>query len=104
MKQGAVVRESIVMQDTVVGDGCKVAYSIIDKQCRLGNEAVIGAGTGTIANREFPGHLDCGISVVGKGVVIPAGVRVGKNCIIGPGVDLSRRRLKTVADGETIKT
>ena len=104
VKQGAVVRDSIVMQDTIVGDGCQVTYSIIDKQCRLGNDAVIGAGTGTTANREFPAHLDCGISVVGKGAVIPAGVRVGKNCIIGPGVDLSRRRLKTVADGETIKT
>jgi glucose-1-phosphate adenylyltransferase len=104
VKKGATVRDSIVMQDTVVGEGCQVTYSIIDKQCRLGNQAVIGAGTGTIANREFPGHLDCGISVVGKGVVIPAGVHVGKNCIISPGVDLNRRRLKTVADGETIKT
>ncbi len=103
VKQGAVVRDSIVMQDAVVGDGCQVTYSIIDKHCRLGGDAAVGAGTGTTANREFPAHLDCGISVVGKGVVIPAGLRVGRNCVIGPGVDLSRRRLKAVADGETIK-
>jgi glucose-1-phosphate adenylyltransferase len=103
VRPGAAVRDSIVMQDTVVGRGCQVAYSIVDKHCRLGDDAVIGAGTGTTANHDFPAHLDCGISVVGKGAVIPAGVRVGKNCIIGPGADLGRRGPTTVADGETIK-
>jgi len=103
VKQGAAIRDSIVMQDTVVGGGCQVTYSIIDKQCRLGNDIAIGAGTGTAPNREFPAHLDCGISVIGKGVVIPAGIRVGKNCIICPGAAFSRRRSKTVDDGETIK-
>jgi glucose-1-phosphate adenylyltransferase len=103
VKKGAVVRDSIVMQDAVVGEGCQVAYSIIDKQCRLGSGTIVGAGSGATANREFPGHLDCGISVIGKGAVIPAGVRVGKNCIICPGADLSHRRVKAVNDGETIK-
>jgi glucose-1-phosphate adenylyltransferase len=103
VKQGAVVRDSIVMQDTVVEERCQVVYSIIDKQCQLGADAVIGAGTGATANREFPGHLDCGISVVGKGVVIPGGVRVGRNCIIYPGLDLTRRGLRAVDDGETLK-
>jgi glucose-1-phosphate adenylyltransferase len=103
VKRGAVVRDSILMQDTVVGDGCHVEYSIIDKLCRLGSGAAIGTGSSSTANREFPGHLDCGISVVGKGSVVPAGVRVGKNCIIYPGTDLSRCGLETVGDGETVK-
>ena len=100
--RGARVRDSIVMQDSVVGDRCQVEYSIIDKRCELGAGAIIGTGTGTTANRKFPSYLDCGISVVGKGVLIPDGVRVGKNCIIYPGVNLTRRRLQTVDDGETI--
>jgi glucose-1-phosphate adenylyltransferase len=104
VKQGAVVRDSIVMQDTIVGHGCQVAYSIIDKRCRLGDAAAIGVGAGATVNREFPDHLDCGISVLGKGVVIAAGVRVGKNCIIYPGVDLSHRGARNVTHGETIKT
>lgn len=102
VQEGAAVRDSIVMQDTVVGEGCLVTYAIIDKQCRLGRGARVGAGAGGPANHEFPAHLDCGISVVGKGVVIPAGVRVGKNSIICPGADLSRGPRKTVDDGETI--
>jgi glucose-1-phosphate adenylyltransferase len=92
------------MQDTAVGDGCQVEYSIIDKRCELGAGAVIGTGTSTTKNRKFPSHLDCGISVVGKGVVIPGGARVGKNCLIYPGVNLTRRRLQIVEDGETIMT
>ncbi len=103
VKKGAVVRDSIVMHDTVVDEGCQVDYSIIDKQCRLGAGAVVGMGTSATANREFPGHLDCGISVIGKGGRIPGGARVGKNCIIYPGVDLARRRETVVDDGETIR-
>ena len=102
--RGARVRDSIVMQDTVVGDKCQVEYSIVDKQCDIGAGAVIGAGTGTAANRKFPGHLDCGITVAGKGVVIPGGVRVGRNCIIYPGVNLTQQSVQTVDDGETIMT
>jgi glucose-1-phosphate adenylyltransferase len=90
------------MQDTSVGEGCRVEYSIIDKQCDLGAGSMIGMGSGAVANRRFPGVLDCGITVVGKGVVIPAEVRVGKNCIIYPGVNLARRRLQTVEEGETV--
>ncbi len=100
--KAARVRDSIIMQDTVVGDECQVEYSIIDKRCWLGAGAIIGMGTGTVANRKFPSHLDCGISVVGKGVVIPGGARIGKNCIIYPGVDLTQRMLQRMDDGETI--
>ena len=100
--RGACVRDSIVMQDTVLGEGCRVEYSIVDKRCDLGAGAMIGMGSGNVANRRFPGVLDCGITVVGKGVVIPDGVQVGKNCIIYPGVNLARRRLQTVEQGETI--
>jgi len=104
VEKGAVVRDSIVMQDTMVGESCRVEYSIIDKQCQLGAGALIGTGSSATANKKFPGHLDCGITVVGKGVAVPGGVRVGKNCIIYPGVDMVRRRLKAVDDGETIMT
>jgi glucose-1-phosphate adenylyltransferase len=100
--KGALVRDSIVMQDTVVGDGCQVEYAIVDKRCDLGAGVVIGAGTGIQANRQFPTHLDCGITVVGKGVVLPEGVKIGKNCIVYPGADLTRHGLQTVEEGETV--
>jgi glucose-1-phosphate adenylyltransferase len=102
--RGAFVRDSILMQDSMAGDRCQVEYSIIDKQCEMGAGTSIGTGASTTGNRKFPSHLDCGITVIGKGVVIPAGVRIGKNCIIYPGLNLTGRGLKTVDDGETIMT
>ncbi len=100
--RGARVRDSIVMQDTLVGEECGLEYAIIDKQCHLGPGAVIGAGAAATPNRMFPSHLDCGISVVGKGAIIPGKVRIGKNCLIYPRADLSRRGQSAVQDGETI--
>ena len=97
----ARVRDSILMQDTVVGDRCRVEYSIIDKQCSLGAGAMIGVGTSAVVNRQFP-SLDCGITVIGKGGSIPDGAKLGRNCIIQPGANLTRRRLQTVEAGETI--
>jgi len=98
----ARVRDSIIMHDTVVGNGCRVEYAIIDKQCILGAGAIIGQGKARVANRRFPSHLDCGITLIGKDAVIPEGIRVGKNCIIYPRADLTRRHLEVVDDGETI--
>ena len=100
--RGARVRNAIIMQDTVVGEGCEVEYAVVDKQCVLGSNAVIGSGDAAVPNRQSPSHLDCGITVIGKSAVIPKGLRIGKNCIICPRVDLHGRPLERVADGETI--
>jgi acetyltransferase-like isoleucine patch superfamily enzyme len=56
------------------------------------------------ANRQEPGRLNSGITVVGKRAVIPAGVRVGRNVKINEGVrpaDFSGRR--NVPSGGTVE-
>ena len=98
---GAVVRDSVIMQDVVIGDGARVEYAILDKEAVVGPGAVIGEGDATVCNRAFPTHLDCGITVVGKQARLPAGIRVGKNCFVNPGVDAGARGLARLADGET---
>jgi glucose-1-phosphate adenylyltransferase len=100
--KGARVRNSIVMADTEIGDDCRVDTAIIDKVCRLGAGAAIGRGDPSVANRRFPGHLDSGISVVGKAARVPAGASVGKNCIVFPGADLGGGPAR-VEDGETVE-
>jgi glucose-1-phosphate adenylyltransferase len=102
VEAGASVSDSIVMQDTVIGKNSQVQYAIIDKRCVVGADSLIGAGTGTSANRQHPGHLECGITLVGKGALLPNNVTIGKNCIIYPGVNLTGRGLRSVSDGDTI--
>jgi glucose-1-phosphate adenylyltransferase len=102
IEKGARVRDTIIMQDAVVGEGCQVEYAILDKLCVLGPKAAVGVDDASVPNLKFPTHLECGISVIGKSAVIPPGIRIGKNCIIGPRVDLRTRGLTQVAAGETI--
>ncbi len=84
---GAVVRDSIVMFDTVIRAGAIVDRAIIDKEVSIGPNAVIGEGDDLqVPNRLEPARLNAGITVVGKRAVVPRGVRVGRNVRIGPGV------------------
>ena len=102
---GAVVRDSIVMFDTVIRAGAVVDRAIIDKEASIGPNAIIGMGNDfDTANRQEPGRLNTGITVVGKRAVIPAGVRLGRNVKVNEDVrpsDFGGRR--TIASGGTVE-
>jgi glucose-1-phosphate adenylyltransferase len=102
---GAVVRDSIVMFDTVIRAGAVVDHAIIDKNVSIGPNAIVGFGgdMGT-ANKQEPSRLNTGITVVGKRAVVPAGVRLGRNVKVNEHVrpaDYSGKR--TVPSGGTVE-
>jgi glucose-1-phosphate adenylyltransferase len=80
---GAIVRDSIVMHDTFVGRNAVLDRAIVDKQVRIGDGAIIGHGDAAAPNRACPDHLAHGLTVVGKGAQLPAGIRIGRNARIG---------------------
>ncbi|HET6380814.1 MAG TPA: glucose-1-phosphate adenylyltransferase [candidate division Zixibacteria bacterium] len=103
VEAGAVVRDSIVMFDTVIEEGAVLDRAIVDKECRIGRRAVVGRGTGLRPNRDEPERLYAGITLVGKRAVVPPGRAIGRNCRIDPGVvpeDFGRRRV--IGSGETV--
>jgi glucose-1-phosphate adenylyltransferase len=77
--EGAVVRDSIIMSDTIVGRNAVVDCSILDKEVVISAGAYIGYGDDMSLNRLEPKNLSTGISVVGKRVRIPPGLRLGRN-------------------------
>ena len=85
--EGALVRDSVVLLDTEIGPGAVVDTAIIDKFVVVGAGAVVGFGPplGT-PNVDEPDHLYSGITLVGERARIPAGVRIGRNCLIAPSV------------------
>ena len=99
--RGAVVRDSIIGDDTVIGVHSLVDLAILDKRVRVAEGARIGVGPAAEApvNRRYPQHLYTGITLVGKGAEITAGCAVGRNCIVRPGVCGWPAEL---ASGETI--
>ena len=77
---GAVVRDSIVMFDSVIRSGAVVDRAILDKEVVVGPGAIVGDGPDfDTPNRQEPGRLNTGITVVGKRTVVPRGVRIGRN-------------------------
>ena len=77
---GAVVRDSIVMFDAVIRSGAVVDRAILDKEVVVGQGAIVGDGPlDDRPNKQEPGRLNTGITVVGKRAVVPRGVRIGRN-------------------------
>jgi glucose-1-phosphate adenylyltransferase len=83
VEQGAVVRDSVIMHRCHVAKGAVLDRAILDKDVRVGAGALIGCGE-VVPNRLHPQTLSSGVTVIGKGSVIPEGLRVGRSCIVFP--------------------
>jgi glucose-1-phosphate adenylyltransferase len=84
--EGAIVRDSILFPDCIVGPGSVIDRSILDKNVVVGADVRLGDGEDARPNRTQPRNLQSGITVVGKGARIPTGLRVGRNCLIAADV------------------
>jgi glucose-1-phosphate adenylyltransferase len=101
---GAVVRDSIVMFDSVIRAGAVVDRSILDKEVVVGQGAIVGDGPHDAPpNRQEPGRLNSGITVVGKQSVIPRGARIGRNVKIGGEVKTGDFASRIVRAGESVE-
>jgi glucose-1-phosphate adenylyltransferase len=84
---GAIVRDSVILFDTVIRAGAVVDHAILDKSVSVGPNAVIGTGSDyTTPNRQEPTRLNTGITIIGKHSIIPAGARLGRNVRIAENV------------------
>jgi glucose-1-phosphate adenylyltransferase len=101
---GAVVRDSIVLFDCVIRPGAVVDRAILDKEVAVGPGAIIGEGTDyDVPNRREPGRLNTGITVVGKQAVVPRGVRIGRNVLIGEGARAADFPTRVIRSGSTVE-
>ncbi len=103
VEEGAAVRDSIVCHDGVIRAGAVVDRAILDKEVTVGSGAVVGAGADQRPNRERPDIVNRGISIVGKRAAIPAGMTVGRNVVVGPGVAGELAGRDAIASGETVQ-
>ena len=102
VEEGALVRDSIICHDAVIRSGAVVDHAILDKDVEVGRGATVGVGDTAVVNRERPDIVNCGISIVGKRAAVPAGMTVGRNVIIGPGVAEELAGLDAIESGETV--
>jgi glucose-1-phosphate adenylyltransferase len=99
---GATVEGSIIFSEARIEAGATVNCCIVDKKVWIGRDATIGFGNLAVPNSDFPDVVKSGISVIGKGAVIPDGIRIGRNCLIGPDVTPEIIPRRDIVCGETI--
>lgn len=78
-----VVRDSIIMNGTVIGAGCELNKAIIAENVQVGDNVRLGIGEE--ADNETDPHIyNSSIVTIGEKSMIPDGVAIGKNsCVFG---------------------
>ncbi|MCB0154563.1 MAG: glucose-1-phosphate adenylyltransferase subunit GlgD [Anaerolineae bacterium] len=99
---GAIVRDSVIMNDTVIAAHAHVERAIVDKEVYIGEGAEVGYGVDNLPNHRHPERLNTGLTVIGKRARIPAGLKIGHNVIISPNVNEGHFHEDFVASGETL--
>jgi len=103
VEEGAVVRDSILLFDTIIGTGSVIDRAILDKEVVVGKHCQIGYGDDMTPNKLEPGRLNTGITLIGKRVHLPDNLKVGRNCKIGTDLRPDDFPSDTLASGETIE-
>ncbi len=102
VEKGAVVRDSVIMNDTVIKAGAVVDRCILDKEIEVGVGAQLGIGDDNTPNTLEPANINTGITIVGKRAHVPAGAVIGRNCRIDPSTSLEDYEMLEVPSGGTI--
>jgi len=96
VEKGAVVEDSVILQDCVIGKGARVRKVILDMGVHVGRNVALGGGNARTTNDIQPEFLDFGVTLVGKGSRIPGGIRIGANCLVS-----GRLRRTDIPDGSS---
>jgi glucose-1-phosphate adenylyltransferase len=103
VEEGAVVRDSILLLDTVIGVGSVVDRAVLDEEVVVGKNCKIGYGDDMTPNKEEPGNLTTGITMVGKRSSLPDNLTVGRNCRIGSDLRPQDFTADVIPSGETVE-
>jgi glucose-1-phosphate adenylyltransferase len=102
VEAGALVRDSVIMNDTVIHAGAEVYQCVLDKEIEIGAGARIGWGSDCTPNQLEPANINTGITIVGKRAQIPAEASIGRNCRIDPNTSAEDYDQLEVPSGGTI--
>lgn len=79
--RGTVIRDSIIMNQTHIGDGCEINKAIVAEDVQIGSNVKLGVGE-EAENDTAPHIYNQGLVTIGEKSVIPDGISVGKNSVI----------------------
>ena len=80
-EKGAVIRNSIIMNNATIGENAYMDKAIIAENVKIGKDAKLGIGEEAV-NEFKPQIYSFGLVTIGENSVIPDGVTIGKNTAI----------------------
>ncbi|MBN2505029.1 MAG: NTP transferase domain-containing protein [Bacilli bacterium] len=99
----AKVTNSVLLNNVEVKPGAIVDRCIIDKNTVIEANALVGFGTDMTANVENPELLASGITVLGKRLVVPKNMVIGRNCRIFQTAKLEEADDNIIRSGSTLR-
>lgn len=99
--KGTVVRDSIIMNHTTVGENCELNKAIIAEEAVLGNGVRLGIGD-EVDNETAPHIYNHGLVTIGEKTTIPDGVTVGKNSVVFGPMTAADFQDNCLASGKTL--
>jgi len=82
IEEGAVVKNSIIMGETIIRKGANLETCIVSEKCEIGENTYIGVGE-AVPHVTKPHIYYSGITVIGDNTIVPDNVKIGKNCEVG---------------------
>lgn len=99
--EGTVVRDSIIMNHTNIGNNCEINKSIIAEDVDIKDSVKMGMGE-EAENETDPHIYNSGLVCIGEKSIIPEGITIGKNvCIFGE-TTVDDYQDKMLASGKTL--
>lgn len=99
--KGTVIRDSIIMNQTQIGEGCGINKAIIAENVVVGNQVKLGVGE-EAENDTAPHIYNHGLVTIGEKSVIPDGISVGKNSVISGVTAAADYEDSQLASGKTL--
>ncbi len=79
--KGTVIRDSIIMNHTQIGENCQLNKAIVAEDVKIGDRVQLGVGD-EAPNETAPHIYNHGLVTIGEKSVIPDGISVGKNSVV----------------------
>ena len=102
VEKGAVVRNSVIMHDCHLGKQAVVENVVSDKDVMFGEGCQVGVSGENIPNQDFPKYLTTGITILGKGAMVPPGTVVEKNCVVYPYITAEQYPKAVISSGQSV--
>ena len=99
--KGTVVRDSIIMNHSTIGENCEFNKTIVAEDVKIGDSSRFGIGD-EVENETDPHIYNHGLVCIGEKSVIPEGITVGKNACIFGVTDESDYQNKELPSGKTL--